>query len=72
MKKTKAVDTVPALWLGPSRQRGSALAALGLLGAILARIVDRSMPKRGAKAQSKAPNRAAADALAAPASVSRG
>jgi UDP-GlcNAc:undecaprenyl-phosphate GlcNAc-1-phosphate transferase len=72
MTKIAALGTVPDPELGPSRGQGSALAALGLLGTILARVVDRNTPKRGTKAHIEAPNRAAAEALATPASVSRG
>jgi hypothetical protein len=72
LTKITALGTVPDPELGPSPGQGSAVAALGLLGTILARVVDRNTPKRRANAHIEAPNRAAADALAAPASVSRG
>jgi UDP-GlcNAc:undecaprenyl-phosphate/decaprenyl-phosphate GlcNAc-1-phosphate transferase len=69
MDQTGEVESEPGQRPLPSPKHGS---ALGILGAILARMMDTSTPERGAIDQPGAPNRATADALATPASVSRG
>jgi UDP-GlcNAc:undecaprenyl-phosphate GlcNAc-1-phosphate transferase len=72
MIKTAGAESKPVGRDDPSREQGAALAALYFLGEIVNRVVDRSKPKREAKAQSGLPDRAAADALPTPTSVSSG